>query len=189
VNIDLDLSIFEQPVVVFDTETTGTGRSDRLVEFGGIRFEQGRPPVAFATLIRPGIPIPWHAQNVHNISEQMVAGQPSFDRVLPDIEDFFEGALVFAHNLSFDARLLRQSAEVTGQCMDVDGLCTVRLARRVHPERKGRGAHSLAGLAALYGIENPAAHRALGDAETTARLLGCFVQRAPEVVAAFVACR
>ena len=188
-NIDLDLAIFEQPVVVFDTETTGTGRTDRLVEFGGIRFERGRAPVAFATLIRPGIPIPWQAQRVHNISESMVAGQPSFDQVLPDIEDFFAGALVFAHNLSFDARLLRQSAEVTGSAFNVDGLCTVRLARRVHPERRGRGAHSLSGLASLYGLQNPAAHRALGDAETTARLLGCFVERAPEVVATYIAGR
>jgi DNA polymerase-3 subunit epsilon len=185
----LDLSIFEQPVVVFDTETTGTGRSDRLVEFGGLRFEPGQAPILFATLIRPGIPIPWHAQNVHNISEQMVAGQPSFDRVLPDIVAFFEGALVFAHNLSFDERLLRQSAEVSGGSIDFDGRCTVRLARRIHPERRGRGAHSLSGLADLYGLENPAAHRALGDAETTARLLACFVRRSPEVVATFVAGR
>ena len=74
--------------------------------------------------------------------------------MLPDIEDFFEGALVFAHNLSFDARLLRQSAEAAGHSIVVNGLCTVRLARRVHPERKGRGAHSLAGLASLYGLQN-----------------------------------
>ena len=189
VNIDFDLSIFDRPVVVFDTETTGTGRADRLVEFGGVRFEPGRSPLAYATLVCPEIPIPWQAQRVHHISEAMVADQPTFERVLPDIVDFFDGALVFAHNLSFDERLLRQSAEVTGGSIAFDGLCTVRLARRIHPERRGRGAHSLSGLAELYGLQNPAAHRALGDAETTARLLACFVRRSPEVVATFVAGR
>jgi DNA polymerase III epsilon subunit-like protein len=52
--------------------------------------------------------------------------------------------------------------------LDVPVLCTRLLARRLLPEL---GRYGLDPLCAHFGIENRARHRALGDAESTARAL------------------
>ena len=105
--------------------------------------------------------------------------------VWPQIEEVFSGAVVLAHNLAFDRRMLQQEADRIGRSLTLEGRCTLQLAKRVHPDRRGRGAHTLDGMSRLHGIGNPEAHRALGDAQTTARMLAAFVQHQPDVVQAF----
>jgi len=89
---DINFDDFPRPVVVFDTETTGTSRTDRLVEFAAIRFERGCEPVAYSTLINPGIPIPYAAQRVHHITDTMVATAPTYREVHLRIVKLFSGA-------------------------------------------------------------------------------------------------
>jgi DNA polymerase-3 subunit epsilon len=181
-DIDFSAPWLPSPMVVFDTETTGTGAQDRVVEFGAVRFERGQAPQSHAFLINPQILMPYYAERVHGISDAMVARAPKIREVWPQIEAVFSGAFVLAHNLPFDRRMLEQEAERLGRTFAVEGRCTLKLAKRMHPERLGRGAHTLEGLSRLYGIPNPEAHRALGDAQATAHLLAAFVAQQPEVV-------
>ena len=185
-DIDFSAPWLPSPMVVFDTETTGTGAEDRLVEFGAVRFERGQAPQAHTFLINPQILMPFYAQRVHGISDNMVARAPTIREVWPQIEAVFSGAVVLAHNLAFDRRMLAQEADRIGKTFAVEGRCTLKLAKLVHPERRGRGAHTLENLSRLHGIPNPEVHRALGDAQTTAHLLAAFVAREPEVVRAFL---
>ena len=186
-DIDLSAPWLPSPMVVFDTETTGTGRQDRLVEFGAVRFERGQAPEIHSFLINPQILMPFYAERVHGISDAMVAGAPTIRAVWPQIEAVFSGALALAHNLAFDRRMLEQEADRIGRSFTLEGRCTLQLAKRVHPERSGRGAHTLDGMSRLHGVPNPEAHRALGDAQTTARMLAAFAQYQPSVVKAFFA--
>ena len=177
-----DSSFFSAPVVVFDTETTGTGRGDRLVEFAAIRFEKGKEPKSIAFLINPQIPVPYFAERIHGINDGMLASAPSFQNVWSDIAAIFAGALVFAHNFPFDRRMLQQDAARIGKTITLQGVCTLKISRAIHPERRGRGAHTLEGLARMYGIPNDTAHRALSDAQTTAHLLAFFAEQEPVIV-------
>src|SRR5207237_3629687 len=54
-------------------------------------------------------------------------------------------------------------------------LCTVRLTRRLVPQLRHRG---LDHVAAFFGVDNPARHRALGDALATAYVLRGLLGRA-----------
>ncbi|HXI21559.1 MAG TPA: 3'-5' exonuclease, partial [Gemmatimonadales bacterium] len=74
-----------------------------------------------------------------------------------------------AHNARFDWGFV--SAEVRrARALGLTGsrICTVRLARRLLPELASR---SLDSLSFHFGLENPARHRAAGDALATAELL------------------
>ena len=76
------------------------------------------------------------------------------------------GRVFVAHNARFDWGFV--SAEVLrARDLALDGprLCTVRLARRLLPHLPSR---SLDSLSMYFGLENPARHRAAGDAYVTA---------------------
>src|SRR5439155_11258550 len=86
--------------------------------------------------------------------------------------------LFVAHNARFDWRFLAAEYALAG--VPAPGgkpLCTVRLTRRLVPELRHRG---LDHVAAFFGIENPARHRAFGDALATAHVLRALIGRARE---------
>lgn len=94
-------------IVVVDTETTGFGAADRVVEVAMVTLDlRGRVVDTWETLLDPGRdPGPTH---VHGITEEMVQGAPAFGSLAPEIAARLHGAVVSAHNLPFDARMLRQ---------------------------------------------------------------------------------
>lgn len=63
----------DRPLIVFDTETTGVGPEDRIIEIG---FQVHKPDtdtvVEWRSLVNPGRPIPPEATAVHNITDEMV---------------------------------------------------------------------------------------------------------------------
>ena len=79
------------------------------------------------------------------------------------------GRVFVAHHARFDWGFL--DAELRrARDLRLSGprLCTVRLARRLLPQLRSR---SLDSLTLFFGLENPARHRAAGDAVATAELL------------------
>lgn len=64
-------------LAVLDLETTGVGRSCRIVEIAPVRPDpQGRLSEGGDTLIQPGIPIP--NADVHGIDDARVSATPRF---------------------------------------------------------------------------------------------------------------
>ena len=104
--------------VVVDTETTGTNRgSDRIIEFGLLKFEYGetsgeisRITAVYSGLEDPGRPIPPEATAIHGITDAMVAGRHLDDArigtLLTDVK------LVIAHNAGFDRPFLEARLKV-----------------------------------------------------------------------------
>jgi DNA polymerase-3 subunit epsilon len=79
-----------------------------------------------------------------------------------------EGHVFVAHNAAFDWRFLSMEVErATGRRLEGISLCTVRMLRRLVPELRRR---NLDAVAAHYGIEITARHRAGGDAVATAKV-------------------
>lgn len=163
------------PFAVVDVETTGLRpRQDRIIEIAVVRCDpSGEPLSEWSTLIDPGRdPGP---TRVHGISATDLIGAPTFPEAIPQLLEQLNGAVVVAHNLSFDAAFvsheLRRSDDVsfTGY-----GLCTLELARVV---LAGQAGFSLGACAAALGIAHPDAHRALADTRVTARLLQELISR------------
>ena len=95
-------------VIVFDTETTGFGMDDAIVEIAAIEIEDGTPTgVQFHAFVNPGSRSSnAFAQKVHGLASAFLARQPSAAHVLPAFFRFVAGAPLVAHNAAFDYRML-----------------------------------------------------------------------------------
>ena len=71
--------------VVVDVETTGLSprHGHRVIEIGAVAVEGGAVVEEFTTLIDAGVPIPPAVQAIHGITDEMLAGQPPPEEVLP----------------------------------------------------------------------------------------------------------
>ena len=168
------LRLREARFTVLDLETTGgSPSSDRILEVGAVRVERGRIDGSFTTLVNPGVPIPPFISSMTGIREEMLAGAPSFPSVAEEIARFIGESVLVAHNLPFDLGFLNHElGRSSGFILANPSLCTVRLGRRLLPHLPDR---RLDTLADHYGMRFRDRHRALGDAEVTARLLLKFI--------------
>lgn len=167
----------EQPLrrltcVAFDTETTGLdpAAGDEIVQLGAVRIVNGKliREEMIDQLIDPQRPIPEASSAIHGITEQMVAGQPTIDQVLPHFHHFVEGAVLVAHNAAFDMCCLQLKESRTGVKFDNPVLDTLLLSSIIHPNQES---HSLDEIAARLNLTNIGRHTALGDAIVTAEVL------------------
>lgn len=156
---------------VVDVETTGmrAGASDRITEIAVVVLHAGRREVVLDSLINPGRPIPPAVCAITNITNDMVRDAPTFAELADQVVAALAGRVFVAHNARFDWGFI--AAEVRrARDLALDGpqLCTVRLARRLV---RGIRSCGLDNLTHHFGFENPARHRAAGDALVTADLL------------------
>ncbi len=163
----------EQPlagdIACVDLETTG-GHAvrDRVIEAGIVLLRDGEVVDEYATLVNPGVRIPYAIQQFTGISEAMVADAPRFAEVADQLLARLEGRLFVAHNARFDYGFLRSEFRRLGRRFRAPVLCTVRLSRALTPGERG---HNLDAVMQRHGIACDARHRALGDARVLADFL------------------
>ena len=160
---------------VVDLETTGVAAErDAIIEIGAVRVSRLRAVDTFQTLLRePGAPpLSKAITALTGIDAALLEEAPPPPRALAAFRLWLADAPhapFVAHNAAFDARFTQRALEVHGlPPLRVPVLCTRKLARRLLP-RLGR--YDLDHVCAHFGIANTARHRALGDAEATARAL------------------
>lgn len=160
----------DRAFTAFDTETTGFGaKHHRIVEVGMVKFKNGKILDRKSWLINPGMPIPYYAEKVHGITDEMVADQPDFCAQLDDILAFATGTVLIAHNAGFDVSFM--SAEIERCGAEGPGLKVIDslpILRKCYPNAPS---HSIEPLMAHLGMEGDRYHRATIDAEHIVRLL------------------
>lgn len=122
------------------------------------------------SLLDPGKPIEPKAAEIHGITDEMVADEPTIDEFIEyRLGDRFVGrkVILICHNVKFDRPLLEPLFDIHAT------ICTMELARRLMP--KGTpGApenHKLQTLREHFGIEENNAHSALDDVHITHGIL------------------
>jgi len=158
------------PAVAFvDLETTGmTAAEDRVTDVAVVRVRGGAVD-EWSTLVDPQCSIPAAIQKITGITNAMVAGAPTFERVADEVADRIAGCLLVAHNARFDYGFLKHEFARLGRTFTARVLCTVKLSRRLYPDA---GPHHLDALVERHGLPAADRHRALGDA----RILCSFVE-------------
>ncbi len=148
---------------IIDVETTGlsAGR-DRVIEIGIIRVEEGTVVDRYQQLINPERPIPAFIEQHTGISTAMVKKAPTFNDILAEIRPLLDDGLFVAHNAAFDYSFIQAEYRRAGLVFTAPRLCTVHLSRRLFPSYRH---HGLDSIMRRFGIECPARHRALDDAE------------------------
>ena len=147
---------------MLDCETTGLYNKDRIVEIAALTLdpETWEPVDEYDTLINPERDI--SNTEVHGITASMVEGAPTFQEVAATLARRLHGAIIIAHNLDFDTRMLRLEFEREGVSFNPgSGLCTYKTNDRL----------SLSDACCRNGITISQQHRALADARAAAALV------------------
>jgi len=97
--------------IFLDTETTGLGERAEIIE---ICLVDAAGKKLIETLVRPRIPIPPDAMQLHGISNEMVAGERTWLQVWPEIEILLKGQYVGIYNAEFDLKMMQQSHRANG---------------------------------------------------------------------------
>lgn len=161
-------------VLAVDTETTGMSpeAGARLVEVARAEIVDGVLGDGWSSLVRPGKPIPPDATRVHGITDAMVANAPEPGPVAHELRTACADLPLVFHNAPFDLPFLVRMFREAGAPPLLNPIVdTLGLARGL----SGSGGNSLGALASRYGLPAEKAHRALGDARTTARLFLALV--------------
>ena len=144
---------------VVDTETTGFGKTDRILEIGIVLVDGNEIVQEWETLINPERDI--SNSNIHGITSVLVSLAPTFSDVIDEISGFLDGRIFVAHNVAFDTKML--NFEVNKVNRDIDfgiPFCTLQATKM-----------KLEKACDEYGVKNLGAHRALTDARATALIL------------------
>ncbi len=164
-------------VLAVDTETTGMSpeAGHRLVEVAHVTIADGAIGETWSSLVRPGRPIPPDATRVHGITDAMVAEAPgAVDVGRPWRISLADRPLVF-HNAPFDLPFLLSLFREAGAPTLLNPIIdTLGLARGL-PD--GAAGNSLQVVRKRLGLPEEPAHRALGDALTTARVFLALAER------------
>lgn len=165
-----NISPDEASFTVIDVETTGlSSTKNRIIEIGMVRIEKLKIVSKFHSLINPDTYIPSFITQFTGISNEDVEEAPSFENIADEVIAYMENSVLTAHNLPFDFSFLKNELDLCGyETPNLQTLCTLKLSRRIFPFLKSR---SLGSVAMHLKIKNSDAHRALSDAETTARIL------------------
>jgi len=163
--------------LILDTETTGLGEKDEIVELSIIDI-QGN--VFIDTLIKPTILIPPSASAIHKIKNTDISSAPYITDFIAELTQLFQNNTVAIYNAEFDLRMLRQSLHAHGlrlpHTLRDNVCCAMELYSIFNGEYdKSKMGYKWIGLgsaAARLGIIVPSNfHRAKIDAELTREVI------------------
>ncbi|MCC6370066.1 MAG: GIY-YIG nuclease family protein [Bacteroidia bacterium] len=161
---------------IIDIETCGGKfefRKGRITEICILKHDGLSVIEKFTSLVNPECLINPFFTGLTGITNEMVADAPKFHEIAPKIIEMTEGCVFVAHNVSFDYGFVKEEFNSLGYKFKRETLCTVRLSRKLLPNRIS---YSLGHLCASLGIEIEGRHRAEGDAVATAQLFDLLIR-------------
>ena len=162
---------FDDEFIVFDIETTGL-RPDtcEIIEIGAVRVKNGEILDTFGMFARPKMGVPYEITKLTGITEEMVEDAPEIEEVIEKFWAFAGDACLVAHNAEFDTAFVFNKSRAMGIEVHSDVLDTLAVARAHLKELKS---FKLNKIGDHYGVTF-GHHRAVNDAEATAKILLCM---------------
>lgn len=158
--------------VVFDLETTGLGSSpangnmDKIIEIGAYKIHNGVITESFSTFINPQRKLSEEIINLTGITEDMVKGAPTYDKVMPDFFKFCNGCYLVGHNAAnFDFKFVDYYCSQCGYDLERKIFDTLPLSQQLLYLSN----YKLNTVADYFGITFNH-HRAVDDALVTAKI-------------------
>ena len=161
-----DYFIEKNEYIIFDLETTGLWANfDDIIEFGGVRVNNGQVVETLQFFVKPTKSIPKFITELTNIDDEMVKDAISQEEAIKKILSWIGKSALVAHNAKFDYQFLENSSlkfgfgKISNLVID-----TLALSHNLNPNVKR---HRLGSLAKRFKInyDNSVAHRADYDAE------------------------
>ncbi|QZE12729.1 UvrD-helicase domain-containing protein [Halosquirtibacter laminarini] len=167
--IRYNISLKNDTLVVFDTETTGKDASEAdIIQLAAVRMKNGEVIGEFNRYIDTDKSLE-STQEIHQISRQVLdqkgeSPQHVFEAFCEFVE---EGDILVAHNIAFDMEALNTNIE--RRTIDIphfqnDCFDTLSMARKIYPTEKS---YRLEYLIERFDLEGVNSHDALDDVHAT----------------------
>ncbi len=166
-----DNKIMNDDIVVFDIETTGFNqKKDDIIEIGAVKIRNRKIIERFNTLIYIEKEIPRKITELTGITNDMLEGKPQITESLEKFMDFIgNNSILAAHNSNFDVRFIKEKLKrYLSMDRDFSVIDTLELSRALVKNTKN---YKLNTLVKKFNIKLENHHRAVDDAEATAKLL------------------
>ena len=169
-----------RPLCFFDLETTGVDVArDRIVEISVCKvFPNGTQEVK-TWLVNPGVHIPEAVSAIHGITDEKVAGEPTFDKIAPKVYEMIKDSDLAGYNSNrFDIPMLAEELLRAGIDFDMGN----RVAVDVQAIFYKKEPRTLSAAYMYYcGAELEGAHGAQADTLATYQVLKSQLDRYPDL--------
>lgn len=174
--------------ILFDTETTGAGEKDRIIQIGAMIVHGKDDIEVYDELCLADVPISIEAMEVHNITPDVIENQPPFAELniaKKLLQYNHTDNYLIAHNISFDLSMIEKEGFENHYTL----IDTLRCAKHLLPEMPNHRLQYLRYALELYKIEGAEAnklgitikaHDAIGDVLVMKLLLSELVKRTQE---------
>lgn len=163
---------FPEKYVCLDLETTGfSSQYDEIIEICAVKVDGDREVDRFHTLVKPENEIDEYISELTGITNELVAGAPRIETVLPAFIEFISDLVIVGHNVNFDINFIYDNClQHLNYYFENNYVDTMRLSRKLVPELKH---HRLKDLIKHFNIKAEKEHRA--DSDCVATIL-CFTR-------------
>ncbi len=150
--------------ISLDLETTGFDpASDKIIEFGAVKFDLSGQKETLQFLVNPGFGLPPLITHITNIKNEDLAKAPPIEEKLEEIKNFIGDLPIIGHNIKFDTEFLKACGlEIQNEEYD-----TLEFAAILLPSLPS---YSLEILSGYLDLEHEEKHRALDDAKAVCEL-------------------
>ncbi len=158
-------------IAFLDVETSGLLRdpSARVVEWGLSVWEGEKEIFRGESLVSGDSKIPEEVSRINGITTEMTVGFPTFPEIWNQWKPSLEGAIVVAHNLSFDMGMMNRDLMRAGIPPEGNpGIDSLAMFRRMMPDLSS---YKLTELVKTMGVIHQNPHRALGDVDAMREVL------------------
>ncbi len=159
-----------KPICFFDLETTGVNvTQDKIVEIAVLKVFPNGNKESFTWRVNPEIPIPKEASDVHGITDEMVANEPTFRELAPKIYNLIKDSDLGGFNSNrFDIPLLAEEFLRAGIDFDLKKNQAIDVQTIFHKKEK----RTLEAAYKFYCDKDlKDAHSALADTQATFEVL------------------
>ena len=165
-----------KPLVFFDLEATGTNiGTDRIVEISLLKIFPNGSKESKTWLVNPQVAIPKQVSDIHGITNEKVANEPTFKQLASEIHALLEGADLAGFNSNkFDIPLLAEEFTRAGISFDMEKKLSIDVQTIFHKKEQRTLS---AGYQFYCGkqLENP--HSAKDDTRATYEILLAQLER------------
>lgn len=165
--------------VCVDLETTGLNpKTDKIIEIGAIRIENGKKTGEYHTLVNPGRALNEHVKELTGLSDDDLSAAPYIEDVLEEFLIFEKELPLLGHSVLFDYSFLKKACVDRKLSFERSGVDTLRIARRFLSTEKAPElpSRALKDLCIYFSIPHKA-HRALGDVYATDALFSILREK------------
>ncbi|WP_417885648.1 exonuclease domain-containing protein [Zunongwangia sp.] len=159
-----------KPICFFDLETTGTNiAKDRIVEIAILKVFPNGNKESKTWLVNPEMEIPKEVIEIHGISNEKVAKEPTFKQLSKQVYDMIKGCDLAGYNSNrFDIPLLAEELLRAGVDFDMKNMQAVDVQTIFHKKEQ----RTLSAALKFYCGKNlEDAHSAAADTDATYEVL------------------